>query len=143
MTVKLVPFKKEHLDCMDMRAHEASIIRSDLIEGLEQGACVTGMYDGRIITCGGIIPTSFGNADIWQIPSVYVKDVKIVYCKYIRNWIDKTVNDLALRRLETLCLDDELHTRWMSFLGFQREGIKRQWVEGQDYALWARLYEVK
>lgn len=141
MTVRLIKFRKEHLDCVDMREHERSVIRDDLIDGLESGACVTGLYNGRIITCGGICPTNYGNADIWQIPSIYVNDVNITYCKYIKKWIKKTVEELSLRRLETICLNDDLHDRWMSFLGFSKEGIKRKWVLERDYALWARLYE--
>ena len=108
---------------------------------LENGIAITGIIDGRIISCGGINLGYFGNADIWQMPSIYVKDYTVVYGKYIRRWINETRKKYALHRLETTCLDDELHNRWMKFLGFEQEGKKRKWINGQDYIMWARLWE--
>ena len=141
MIVKIIPFKKEHAECMDIREHERFLISEDLLSNLEKGIAFTGIIDGRIISCWGINLGYFGNADIWQMPSIYVKDHTIVYGKYVRRWINDIRKQYALHRLETTCLDDELHNRWMKFLGFEQEGKKRKWINGQDYIMWARLWE--
>jgi hypothetical protein len=52
--VKIIPFKKEHAECMDIREHEKFLISEDLLENLEKGIAFTGIIDGRIISCGGI-----------------------------------------------------------------------------------------
>lgn len=140
--IKLIPFKKEHIECMEVREHEKHLLDGELLTIFEQGLAFTGMIDGRLISCGGLLLKPFGNADIWQIPSVYVKDVKLSYCKVIRKWIEEQAQELALNRLETISLDDGLHDRWMRFIGFEKEGVKRRYIKGKDYAMWGRLFEV-
>lgn len=136
--IKIIPFKKEHLDCMEMREHERGFVVEDEMAAFE-GCAFTGIIEGRIISCGGLLLEKGGNAYLWQIPSVYVHDVKLSYCKYIRKWIDDVSKEFCLNRLESLCVDDELHNRWMGFLGFQKEGVKRRFYNGQDYAMFGRL----
>jgi len=140
--IKIVPFKKEHIDCMDVREHEKYLIDMELLAIFETGLAFTGIIDGKVISCGGLLLKSFGNADIWQIPSVYVKDVKVSYCKVIRKWIEEQAQELALNRLETISLDDGLHDRWMRFIGFEKEGVKRRYINGKDYAMWSRICDV-
>ncbi len=137
---RLVPFKREHLDVMDMRPHETTLISQEDFSAHENGISFTGIVDGRIITCGGVIPTYKGNATAWQVPSIYVKDVSREYARACRQWLDKVQSDYEFHRLETVCLDDGLHNRWMRFLGFEREGVKRQWVNKTDYVMWGRLW---
>jgi hypothetical protein len=140
--IKIVPFKKEHIDCMEVREHEKYLIDSEILEMFESGMAYTGIYDGRIISCGGLLLKPYGNADIWQIPSIYIKDVRLSYCKIITKWIKEQAHDLALNRMETISLDDGLHNRWMRFLGFEKEGVKRRLINGKDYAMWGRVFEV-
>lgn len=136
---KIIPFKKEHIECMDVRTHEAHLINDETLAGLEQSVAITGIQDGRIISCGGFIPYHHGNADAWQIPSVYIEACAKEYALYVYKWLDKTAKEYGLRRLETLCINDEFHDRWMSFMGFEEEGIKRQWLNETDYKMWGRI----
>jgi hypothetical protein len=137
---RIIPFRKEHLACMEIREHESHLISDETLEGLEHSVAITGIVDGRIISCGGIIPYHHGNAEIWQIPSIYVQSVTLEYARFVRKWIEEQQRLFCLHRMETLCLDDELHNRWMRFLGFQKEGTKRKWVNDMDYCLWGRLF---
>jgi hypothetical protein len=128
---------------MDIRPHEQQLLT---MEGYVQSmqvrsiAC-TGIVDGRIICCGGVIPYQNGNADIWLIPSVYVSTVKMTFTKELKKWLFGVRNDLCLNRMQSYCLDDELHNRWMRFLGFEREGLARKYHQGKDYALFGRIWE--
>lgn len=138
---RIIPYKKEHIECMDVRAHESHFLNDNTLSGLDNGYAYTGIHSGRVIACFGVIPYHSGNAEIWQIPSVYVQDHIIDYCKYTRKFLKDVADELQLRRMETLCLDDELHTRWMKFLGFESEGLKRKWIGDNDYRLWGKLWE--
>lgn len=138
---RIIPYKKEHIECMDVRAHESYLLNDQTLAGLDNGYAFTGIHSGKVIACFGVIPYHNDNAEIWQIPSVYVQDYVMDYCKYTRKFLKDIANELQLRRMETLCLDDELHTRWMRFLGFQSEGVKRKWIGNDDYRLWGKLWE--
>jgi hypothetical protein len=128
---------------MDIREHERHLLS---LEGYAEGmqarsiAC-TGIVDGRIVCCGGVIPYQNGNADIWLIPSVYVSTVKMTFTKELKKWLFGVRDDLCLNRMQSYCLDDELHNRWMRFLGFEREGLARKYHQGKDYALFGRIWE--
>ncbi|UOF77745.1 putative acetyltransferase [Caudoviricetes sp.] len=138
--IKIIPFKVEHLECMEMREHEKGLIGNENMKAFE-GVAFTGLIDGRIISCGGVVIEKWGNAYVWQVPSVYVNDVKMSYCKYIRKWLDDVASEYALNRFETTCVNDDLHNRWMKFLGFEVEGIKKKYINGQDYVMFGKVME--
>jgi hypothetical protein len=137
---KIINFKVEHLDCMDMRSHEEQF-NKDNFKPLEGELSFTGIIDGRIISCGGLKMYSQTGAEIWQIPSVYVGQYVLVYARYIKRWLNDSVQALGLNRVETVSIDDDLHNRWMLFLGFKKEGVKRKFLFNKDYAVWGRVWE--
>ena len=125
---------------MEIRQHEAQFLNEGLLDYLQSGVAFTGVADGRVISCGGLNIMGHDNADVWQIPSIYVDSVSISYARYVRKWVQDMKEAFALNRMETLCVDDGLHKRWMRFLGFQQEGVKRNYIDGQDYVLWGRIW---
>ncbi len=137
--VKLIPFKKEHVEVMDVRDHEKNVLGDGrLLPVLEKSIAVTGITDGRIIACGGVTPFGTGNADIWLIPSIWIPQYAPIFVKHLRKWLFKIREDLALVRMQSACLDDELHGNWMQFLSFEREGTMKKYFNDTDYALWGR-----
>lgn len=143
MTRKIIPFKPEHLEVMEMRDHEAKFFTNhqEHVNALNNGMAQTGMYNGRIICCFGISPYFGTIADIWLIPSIYMKDHAVKVAKGTRVWLDEMRQDLNLHRMETVSVNDDLHDRWMTFLGFEKEGIKKKYLNGMDYAMWGRVWE--
>jgi hypothetical protein len=136
---KIVPFKVEHLECMDVRPHELNLLDVNKLMALKESSiAVTGMIDGRIVCCGGVTPFGNGNAEIWLIPSVWVDKYKMTLCKALVKWLLQVREDLALSRMQTACLNDTLHSEWMTFLGFEKEGIMKNYHGGVDYAMWGR-----
>lgn len=140
---KIIAFKVEHLEVMDLREHEQSLLsapgRAELLE--RNSICFTAVIDGRVVLCGGVTPFLVSNADIWLIPSIYVKNyAKTVLCG-VKEHLEKLANQLALTRMETACINDELHTSWMTHLGFQMEGVKKNYYMGHDYTMWGRVWE--
>lgn len=136
---RIVEFKKEHLEVMDLRPHEHELIElgGDL-SYLENGVNCTGIVDGRVLCCGGVIPMMKGNAEIWLIPSVHVSKSTITFVKELKNWLFTVRESLDLDRMQTICIDDELHNRWMKFLGFEKEGQLKKYCNGKDYVMYGR-----
>ena len=128
---------------MDVRAHEAALLaNNEHLEALEKGsiAC-TGIVNGVVMCCGGVSPFLNGNAEIWLIPSVYLETETMSFSRHLRRWLFGVRDDLALTRMQTACLDDDLHNQWMTFLGFEKEGVMKKYHNGTDYVMWGRVWE--
>lgn len=141
-TYKTVPFKIDHLDCMEIREHEKEILTPSLLEyAAASPESYTVIYDGRVISCFGALILDHYKAELWQIPSIYVQDHVVRYARYGREWLEKLQKQYSIRRIDTVSLDDELHRRWMGFLGFENEGLKRKYYGEHDYIMWGKLWD--
>ena len=139
MSYRPVPFKKEHLEVMDLRQHEADLLRdTDYAASLESGVNCTGLVDGRIICCGGVMVLHGGTANIWLLPSVHIDKATKTFVKGLREWLFTVREELGLYRMQSACVDDELHNRWMRSLGFKIEGVLNKFFDGNDYVMYAR-----
>lgn len=141
-TVRLIPFRVEHAECMEIRGQERMTIDMlGSIAALADSICVTGIVDGRVLCCGGVRPYGNGNAEIWLLPSIYVKQYQKTFCRELKKWLFGVRDDLSLVRMQTSCLDDASHEAWMAYLGFEKEGIMRSYHAGQNYAMWGRVWD--
>lgn len=142
--IKKVPFKKEHLDVMVLRDHEDRLFANpNIVAALEGSISEIAIVDGVPVCAYGIAPYLGDLAEVWLVPSVYVEQQAVKVAKGARKWLEDMRVDLGIRRMETLCLADEFHDRWMEFMGFECEGTKRQYYNGADYKLWGRIWELK
>ena len=140
----LIPFKKEHLEVMDMRSHERDVLALDVDMGaiLEQSTVArTGVIDGRVIACGGLSKNVYGVGDVWLVPSIYVSDYSLTFLRFVKDWLKDASQAYGITRLQTASPNDELHNKYMLFLGFEKEGEMRQYALGKDYAMWGLLWE--
>lgn len=141
-TYRTVPFRLDHLDCMDIRAHEQDILTAGMLECAAASAeAHTVIHDGRVVACFGALLMDDGKAELWQIPSVYVEQYIVKYARYTREWLEKIQKQYNIRRMDTVSLDDRLHKRWMQFLGFEQEGLKRKYYNEHDYIMWGKLWD--
>ena len=140
---RIIPFKNDHLDVMEIRDHERQILSDESHRAMLSSCPIscTGIEGGRIICCGGVIPFLSGNAVIWLVPSVYITQYQKTFQKELQKWLFQVREDLALQRMETECVADELHDRWMTYLGFTKEGTKKKYFNGVDYNVWGRIWE--
>lgn len=140
----LIPFKKEHLEVMEIRQHERDLLAlSEHFPTILENStsAITGMINGRIICCGGLSITIFGSAEIWLIPSMFVIDHKIEFLKGVNEWLETMREKYNIKRMQTVAVDDKLHNNYMLFLGFEKEGVMRQYALGKDYCAWGKLWE--
>ena len=134
---KVMPFDPAHLDCMDMRGHEQDLCdRQSMKEIASHSVCKTAMYEGRVICCWGHRDTGHGTAEVWLIPSVYLSEMPLSFFKGVKKHLDEIM--AGFNRMQTHCLDDELHNRWMSFIGFHKECVLKRFWNGADLVLWGK-----
>jgi len=98
---------------IDMRDHEKSM-DLDYIDILYlSDISKTVVENGEILTIYGM----FANDGMWQIPSNLIRDNMF---RYVRNCLKPIKELIKGRDAFSICLDDELHNRWMRFIGFER-----------------------
>jgi len=149
MTVepRMQEFFPHHVDVMDLNTPEV-----EQLLGLKNLPCAlaeikerstqsgTMVCDGRVICCTGFVTLWEGVGDCWTIPSIYMAEYAMTYSRIIRRYIDEIIQMCNYHRVQTACLDDEFHRRWMDFLGFQPEGLLRQYsAQRVDYRMFARI----
>lgn len=125
-----------------MREHENILFQNPhFAQALEGSIAYTAIKDGVVMCAYGVMPYIKGIGEIWMIPSVYLQKEALRLGRRAKLWLEDTREDLALNRMETLCLDDDLHNGWMTFLGFECEGTKRKYWAGKDYKMWSKIWE--
>lgn len=146
MNSKIVPFNRAHLSVLEPRSYEAEriipFLQSSWLEMAEMSPyCYSMVIDGRVITLMGCFPLWDGVWEVWQIPSVYVLKYAKEYCKTIRGLLDGAAKRINIWRMQSHSPADELHDRWMKFVGFECEGTLKEYSRFKDdYRLWVRRY---
>ncbi len=143
-TSRIVPFRVQHMDLLDLRPHEQELF--DLGAGkniallAEYGTGGTIMYEGRVLGVIGFIEIHTGVYEIWLLPSIWLPQYATIVSKLVRKTLQSMEKSHPWHRLQTSAPMDDLHDRWMTFLGFQCEGILRQFTATKvDYKQWSRI----
>jgi len=142
--MEVVPFTIEHFDALELKpGSPVSRERRPLFEIFAKAGPARTMFDGDlVIGCSGILCGAWkGIGEVWSIPSVHVpKYPKSVY-KEAMIFINESIEALDLYRLHTTIREEDTTAiRWIEKLGFQREGLMRQfgpWKE--NHYMYARI----
>lgn len=142
---EIINFRAEHIKLEELRAHERDFLLSlgpianaklKLTE--ESGPGWTVLKDGQFVAAAGAIHYFGVTAEVWQFPGLLVPKFVHSYAKVFRAFTDELSEQYA--RLQTICLDDETHNRWMAFLDFKKEGVHpRYGFDEKQYATFARV----
>ena len=149
MAVELdrVIFDVKHLEVADLDMREfqgigysQSVI--DRIAGMAlMGVAMTLMWDGRIVGFTGFMNLWPGVVEVWLIPTKYVGVKPLLLVRTLHRYIEGIVEDQKLWRVQTVAIANLVHDRFLKCLGFQCEGIARNYVKkGQDHKYWARIF---
>jgi len=144
--LKVIPFRPEHLDVVETDPSEIGHISglSDYparLQAFADGSKFAGTFSfkGRILCCAGFFDHWPGVAEGWMFPTVHIHDHPIVYLRSAKRYMTAIMKTFKYHRMETTCLDDEAHAKWMEFLGFAPEGLRRKFTWDQrDFRLYAR-----
>ena len=143
--LKVIQFKVQHMELMDIRNHEKELIfgqpgileRLGSIESLCDAGTIT--YKGIVLGVMGSMEWWPGVCEVWIIPSIYVKDHGVVFAKHVKRWLQKIEEVYKVHRIQVTALDDPFHDRWIEFFGFKSEGVLKKYSRlKQNYKMWAR-----
>lgn len=148
-TMEIVVFHPKHLEVAAIRKHELDTIFKlknayGQIEKLAAASVQAGtfMYDGRIITCAGFLELWPGVAEIWQIPTEYVRTCPLLFAKTMRGYVETIAENFRYHRLQTVAPADKLHDKWMEYLGFFENGTMPEYTtDKQYYRMWSRSFK--
>lgn len=105
-------------------------------------AAGTMFYGDTILACFGIHCTFPGSYEAWILPSQYVAIAPIFFVKTIKQYLDSFAKTFQCHRIQTTSIDDPFHERWMSAIGFQKEGTLRQFTHTKkNFCIYGRLWQ--
>lgn len=140
--MNIVPFIPAHLD--DLEVHDyMGFIQSQLNEDygnvLAQFPSYSAVSDGKVISCGGVVPTGVYRQVAWSLMGTDSGKYLTALTRAVRRFLD--LNEC--KRTETHVRSDfEAGHRWAKMLGFINEtpdGMRGWGDDGYDYCLYARI----
>jgi hypothetical protein len=140
--VELIPYVKEHMDRINLRAHEQANFSKDLLHSVYNINMSFTLLDGEKIICLAChTRNATGFVEVFITPSCDVKSYALRFQKMCKAYIKRIEEDTPkFRRMETRSLANEATDRWMESLGFTCEGTHRNYApDGSDYRTWARV----
>jgi len=140
--IKLVKFKAEHVrELIPLSAVNALCghLRDDQLAALEKSDhSFTGMVDGKVIGCAGVIRYWEGRGEAWALFDPKIGRRLFVE---IRQIVGRFFEVSPYRRIEAVVVADfKPGRKFVESLGFRLEApcLKGYFPEGQDAALYAR-----
>jgi len=58
----------------------------------------------------------------------------------LKTFVEQARNMYNMTRFETTSLDCNILNRWHSFLGFECEGVKKNYIDNKDFRMWRMLW---
>lgn len=142
--IKAIPFKKDHIDLIDMRTREKENMEKfpdtrQRLAYLESAHCAeTIMYKGVVLGVIGFVQVLPKVYEVFLFPSVYLYENRIAFARLMKYYKEEAIVHYDWHRLQMVTPNDELHIRWASFLGFEKEGILRKFdYNGEDHIMWS------
>lgn len=142
--IKAVPFKKEHIGLIDIRDLEKETLEyfgasEQRLAYLEATHCAeTILYKGIVLGVVGFIEITSKVFELFLFPSKYLYENRIAFARLMRYYKEEAITHYNWHRLQIITPDDELHKRWASFLGFEKEGVLRKYdYKGRDQIMWS------
>lgn len=142
--MKLVPAHPAHFDLLDLREQEHESFALDPQSGVNIESLInisissTMMYNGVVLAILGFYQLFPGVLNVWILPSTHIHDNTFRYLRSVRKYVESLKRDIPCHRIQSLAISDEMHDRWMSFLGFEKEGVLKKYsADKVDYTYWA------
>ncbi len=145
--ITIVPFRIEHLELMDIRKHELENIfcikgYKEKLEFLSSiGSTITIIYDNNILGVLGLYDLYKGVGEAWIIPCKTIPKHGYVFAKIIKTYFKSVWNINYYHRLQATALNDKIHNRFFSWLGFELETpnvMKNFTINKCNYNMWSR-----
>ena len=140
--MSLIPFAKKHLASMNPKRGEAEEIACmpGIADRLSNMGAKTVLSASGDIVLGVMGATSIlpGVCEVFVLATEDQKRHPLTFAKSVREEL-YTLKE-KYRRIQAVALNDDFHTRWLSWLGFEKEGTLRKFgLHGEDMAMWSLI----
>lgn len=107
---------------------------------VDSSFCATIVRGSTIIAIMGFYELWPGTIEVWVLPSIHIPEYAKSYLRHVKRYINNIKKTFKPHRMQTMAINDELHDKWMGFLGFKKEGIIEKYsADKVDYAMWALI----
>lgn len=133
----LVTFVADHLKAMRVKANAKSIAESDGISDrlVSIGAKTILATDGTVLGVMGAVTLLPNVCEVFILASEDQTAHAITFAKCVRK--ELYTLRAKYRRIQATAICDDFHKRWLSWLGFECEGILKSYgLNGEDMAIW-------
>lgn len=141
--IKVIPFKAEHIECMEIREYEVKEVCSmpqfptALKQWENEKNSATVVCDGRIIAVIGFMTLWEGVCEVYILPSKYISKYPHAFARCLKRALSSSAFSI-FHRVQLRALNNDLHNRFNAFLGFKKEGVLKKYdSRGNDFAMWA------
>lgn len=119
------PFREGHLDlfaCVPKYQQQCDESVDWMIALGKTDQCGSIMIGHRILYIGAFFTVASGVVEVFILPSIYVEHYVKSFYSHVKWWLSYLISQPGVRRLQTWGEDTEDSARWLSHLGFKREG---------------------
>ena len=147
--MKIAEYKPDHLININVDFDKYPICRGNM--GILSNILVRGISrsiltdDGDVLAVISVLEIHKTTATVYIVPSEDAHGLfRTAFIKGVfslRKELDFIMFAHGYRRLETLTVDEPKHNRWMQYLGFAADGVKRCYgLNGEDFIMWSKLW---
>ena len=143
----IVPFQADHVKNMELMERDQWLNHNGNIFLFAQrherlGVGYTVYYNATVpVACGGIDLMWDHVGEAWMLLSPYVNLYRVAVTRAVRNRLAYLTSRMELNRVQAVIrVTDKPSIRYIEMLGFEKEGILRQYgTDGTDYYMYGRV----
>lgn len=118
------------------RLVSGAMTEADLLNAMRSGTAIAAVEAGRVLAIGGVFSAWEGRGVVWGLLSADIGAAMLP----IHRAVIRGLAASPYRRLEAHVEASHVEGhRWITALGFDLEGVMRQFWQGRDYALYSRI----
>jgi hypothetical protein len=139
--LKVIPFEAPHVELLDEQEqsrHLTGHISAAEVRALKNEYAYTGVADGQVMVCAGVMPMWEGRGQAWCYLSRDSGRHLVAITRAVRRFLD--IAPFVRLEMTVDCSFDAGH-RWARMLGFkcEAERMVAYGPDDRDYALYARV----
>ena len=142
--IVIVPFLAEHLNGFksvqpDMQGHDEQEMRDHILNQAKCGTAISVLKFGKTIGIFGSSKIWTGLEEAWFLLDEATRQYGLAMTKVAKKFISLKFQEDSLNRLQiTVRFSDNRAYKWAKCLGFQTDGVMRQFgPDGSDYYMMA------
>ena len=145
--IEIVPFNFVHARFIATNEMNADIVnvKERYLKNLEQlvkpDTSWTGLIDGKIIAAGGMVELWDHVFEGWVMATADIQKHPIATARIIKKIFNKVMVKYDVHRLQTTVKADyEIGHKFAQWLGLEKEGLMKKYLDDNDYYLYSRIY---